>query len=391
MLMSLAAFHWALACGPADEVTALALRSLESRELIRTGDGLFTVAAIYPLMIADRAEALESWDAMLAETHVHGSLFAVLTVHLFRGYTLLLHGELEEGDRSVETAVEEIKIWGSYGNDPSNSYHVSYRATAATERGNLDAAQRLLESLPRPADHSDGANYLRRAWIEFHLARGEPEAALAVAEDYEAHVIWTENPATAPWRSLKAQALDALGRTGEALPLAEEELELARRWGAPSTVGRALRVLGTLEREEGIARLEEAVSVLEESPARLERAKALAALGAALRRSRRPTDAREPLRRALELADVCGAEPLAADVRTELNAAGVRPRTSALSGVESLTASERRVADLAAGGQTNSEIAQTLFVTPKTVEVHLTNAYRKLGIRSRKQLAGALA
>jgi DNA-binding NarL/FixJ family response regulator len=56
-----------------------------------------------------------------------------------------------------------------------------------------------------------------------------------------------------------------------------------------------------------------------------------------------------------------------------------------------LTASERRVADLAGGGQTNRDIAQTLYVTPKTVEVHLSNTYRKLGIASRRELARALA
>ena len=116
-------------------------------------------------------------------------------------------------------------------------------------------------------------------------------------------------------------------------------------------MSRALRVLGTIRRDEGLEELQEAVAVIEDSPARLERAKALAALGTALRLARRPTDAREPLRQALELASVCGAAPLAEHVRTELHAAGVRPRRDALSGVESLTPSERRVADLAAAGR----------------------------------------
>ena len=102
-------------------------------------------------------------------------------------------------------------------------------------------------------------------------------------------------------------------------------------------------------------------------------------------------EAREPLRRALELATACGAGPLAERVRAELYAAGARPRGSALSGAASLTASERRVADLAAAGETNRDIAQSLYVTPKTVEVHLSNAYRKLGIRARRELASALA
>jgi DNA-binding NarL/FixJ family response regulator len=156
-------------------------------------------------------------------------------------------------------------------------------------------------------------------------------------------------------------------------------------------VGRSLRVLGTILRGDGIEHLEEACALLERAPARLEYAKALAALGAALRRAGKPTEAREPLRRALELADVCGAQPLVDDIRTEIYATGARPRTTSLRGVLALTASERRVADLAAGGQTNRDIAQTLYVTPKTVEVHLSSAYRKLGIASRRDLARALA
>jgi DNA-binding NarL/FixJ family response regulator len=102
-------------------------------------------------------------------------------------------------------------------------------------------------------------------------------------------------------------------------------------------------------------------------------------------------NAAEPLRAALALASVCGAPALADEVRSELYAAGARPRTDAQSGLASLTASERRVVDLAAGGETNRDIAQALFVTPKTVEVHLSNAYRKLGIRSRRELGRSLA
>ncbi|MGH3134923.1 MAG: helix-turn-helix transcriptional regulator, partial [Gaiellaceae bacterium] len=116
-----------------------------------------------------------------------------------------------------------------------------------------------------------------------------------------------------------------------------------------------------------------------------------AALGTALRLTRKPTEAREPLRQALELAEISGATALVASTKTEIYATGARPRTSALSGVGSLTASERRVADLASDGFTNRDIAQTLYVTPKTVEVHLSNAYRKLGIGSRRELPVALA
>ena len=81
---------------------------------------------------------------------------------------------------------------------------------------------------------------------------------------------------------------------------------------------------------------------------------------------------------------------LAQRARAELVTAGAKPRRTVLTGLEALTASERRVAELAAGGASNKEIAQSLFVTLRTVELHLSNAYNKLQIRSRHELAAAL-
>jgi DNA-binding NarL/FixJ family response regulator len=136
--------------------------------------------------------------------------------------------------------------------------------------------------------------------------------------------------------------------------------------------------------------LNEAAAVLESSPARVEHARALTDLGAALRRANRRVDARDTLRAALDAADACGATPLAERARHELRAAGARPRRPRATGVQALTASERRIAEMAAEGLSNPEIAQALFVTKKTVEAHLGSVYRKLDIRSRGQLGGAL-
>ncbi|HWU22848.1 MAG TPA: helix-turn-helix transcriptional regulator, partial [Nocardioides sp.] len=111
-------------------------------------------------------------------------------------------------------------------------------------------------------------------------------------------------------------------------------------------------------------------------------------LGALLRRSGRTAEARELLRIALQDATTCGMEPLAQRVHEELLAAGGRPRRVEVTGPAALTASERRVARLAASGLTNTVIAQTLFVSRKTVEKHLANVYAKLGVGSRKDLAG---
>jgi DNA-binding NarL/FixJ family response regulator len=98
-------------------------------------------------------------------------------------------------------------------------------------------------------------------------------------------------------------------------------------------------------------------------------------------------EAREPLLKALEIASRCGANAMRERVREELAVLGARPRRDHLTGVEALTPSELRVAQLAALGKTNREISQALFLTLRTVETHLTQTYRKLDISSRSKLA----
>jgi DNA-binding CsgD family transcriptional regulator len=144
------------------------------------------------------------------------------------------------------------------------------------------------------------------------------------------------------------------------------------------------------ERADMAATLAASEAELRRSAMRLDLAWTLFERGAAARRAGRRTEAREPLREALDLAGRLGAERLAVLVRDELLAAGARPQRAALSGPEALTPSERRVAELAATGLSNREVAETLWVTRKTVELHLGRSYAKLGIRSRAQLAAAL-
>jgi DNA-binding NarL/FixJ family response regulator len=140
-----------------------------------------------------------------------------------------------------------------------------------------------------------------------------------------------------------------------------------------------------------VALLQEATSILEGSSASLELAYVLADLGAALSRAGRRREGRDAERRAIELAERCGAIALAGAARTELQAGPGRRARIELTGPGALTAAELRVCRQAADGHTNRQIAQALFVTEKTVERHLSSAYQKLGIRSRFQLAGAIA
>jgi DNA-binding CsgD family transcriptional regulator len=200
------------------------------------------------------------------------------------------------------------------------------------------------------------------------------------------------NPAYVPWRSRAGLALRQLDREAEARELAEDELALSERWGAPHTVGISLHALALIRGGRvGLRLLDQAVELLASSMARLEHARALVDLGAALRRANRRSDARLHLRQAIDLAQRCGAQPLVDRANDELAATGAHRRTALLRGVESLTASERRVAQMAAEDLSNKDIAQALFVTVKTVEVHLSRVYRKLGIASRRQLAEALS
>ena len=224
------------------------------------------------------------------------------------------------------------------------------------------------------------------------LAHGDPAGALGDFEqilERDARV-GMATPAIPTYASA-ALAHHQLGDDERARTLAADELVRARVWGTPSALSFALRTAGIVSGgEEGLALLGEAAAAVADSPARYERARSLTEYGAALRRAGHRTQARAPLREALELADACGARRTAARAREELLATGARPRRVALSGADALTPSERRVARLAVDGLSNREIAQALFVTVRTVEGHLTQSYMKLDIAGREQLAAAL-
>lgn len=389
MLEAASAMEWAYSGGTSAECVALALEALADGSLMAADPGLTLIAPIIVLALADRGEALETSETALAEAHRRGSLFSVSGLHMWHGFVLTRRGDLAEAEAMLRMAIDEFAQWGFA--EQAGVYSSGFLADVLLERGDVKAAREAHDRATDPGDRSDGARYWLNSEMELRVAEGRAKEAIALADDFAERFSHYCNPAYARWRTCKAQALERLGRHDEAIALAEEELELARNWGAPGPVGTTLRLLGTMRREEGLEDLHAAVEVLEDSAARLELAKALAALGACLRRSKRPSESRDPLRRALDLATACGATGLAEHVRGELHAAGARPRREALSGPEALTPSERRVADLAAEGETNRDIAQALFVTPKTVEVHLSNAYRKLGIRSRRELSEALA
>jgi DNA-binding CsgD family transcriptional regulator len=225
------------------------------------------------------------------------------------------------------------------------------------------------------------------------MARGDPVEAVELLEQTGRSVIGSPvaNPAVLPWRSYLSSARLAVGDVEGARAAASEELELARRFGAPRPLGVALRAAGAAEGgERGVGLLGEAVHVLRRSPSELELARALIELGAAVRRRGQSVDAREHLREGAEMARRFGAVVMEQRAHRELLAAGAKPRRRESIGLGALTPGERRVAEMAAEGLTNRQIAQSLFVTVKAVQWHLRNAYRKLDVASREELPAVL-
>ncbi|HWC24047.1 MAG TPA: AAA family ATPase [Flexivirga sp.] len=390
MLAAVAAWDWALGGGSAQECSDFALAVLADGSLLARDPGFGAAVAGAVLALADHNEALPVWDEAMSASRRLGSQPSVCSVNLWRGWTWLRRGELHEAETSLREANEQLQQ-GFGNNGPSLAYGAAFLTQTLIERGDFAGARRALARRGHPNPQSDGDGLVRRAGVALLLAEGRWLEAHTAVASRPGQLHEYANPAWMPWRSLEARALAGLGQLDEALALLDLELAAARGWGAPAAIGRALRLLGTLRPDAGQTLLREAVTATEISPARLEHAKALVALGSAVRRSGRRSESRAPLGRGLEMASRCGATALAETARAELYAAGGRPRREALTGPTSLTPSEQRIANLAAQGHTTRDIAQTLYVTPRTVEGHLTNIYRKLGITARTALPDALA
>jgi DNA-binding NarL/FixJ family response regulator len=262
---------------------------------------------------------------------------------------------------------------------------------ALVELDDLAGADAALKAagLGDPPTGALGAPLLLQSRARVRLAQYRPEDALTDLLDAAAR--WEElgvrHPVFASWRIEATEALTRLGDRATALRLASEQLELAERVGTPGPRGAALRAVARAGTEtERLSLLAQAVDLLANSPARLEYPRALLDFGAALRRGNRRADAREPLRRALDIARRGGMRLLAGRAADELRAAGARPRRDVLSGPDALTAAEHRVASLAATGYNNREIAERLYVTQRTVETHLTHVFQKLSIANRNEL-----
>ncbi len=342
---------------------------------------LGVLTLIYTDAYTDARRALDDSGERFASPRavaVRGILEACLEVHA---------GDLTE---AIATCQRVRAIDGSHALTTSPLATV-WMAQALVLAGRADEAHACLTEVGLMGAPAEEVPFEQPLYVRalIHLDQDRPEEALADATACGAKLAERRSvsPAVLGWRSLAALACSALGREAEAQRWASEEVSLARTFGAAKTLGSALRVAGLVATPgDQLGLLEEASEVLEDSPAQLDRAFALIELGAARRRHGRRADSRGPLTAGLELAMMLGADGASERARSEILAAGGRPRREALRGVDALTEGERRVIRLAARGKTNREIGQDLVVTLKTVEMHLRNAYAKLDIASRRDL-----
>jgi DNA-binding CsgD family transcriptional regulator len=391
-LLSTLAVQELFAGAPRDRVLALADRALADGAVF--GDEGAFETTLYGIVLAlfvgeELRRADHILTRMVDEARRAGGIMALASASYSRSWARLIAGRVRDAVDDAQQAVDA----GAHG---WRTFLVGAHGAlthALLDAGDVDAAEVHVAAAQgvRPADEVLSIQILD-ARGRVSAERGRHREA---ADDFLAAgalAAGQRNPLLfATWRSNAALSLAHLGDRDEARALVETELELARAFGAPRGIAVALRALGVIEGgDSGLKVLRESVDVLDGSEAELELMRSLVELGAALRRVGRRTEAGTALGDALDLARERGAGAVEKRATDELALAGARAGKAARRGRAALSPSERRVTQLAAQGLTNREIAEELFVTRKAVEWHLSNAYGKLGIKSRKDLPQAL-
>jgi DNA-binding CsgD family transcriptional regulator len=378
---------------PASTLAAIADRALASGHLVGGRIGVTTpfFSAAELLSLADRPQrARNALTQVLEESQRRGSAPGFAFACGWRCLLLTREGLLSEAEADARSCAELALAQGWFRLGP---VVLGYVLEVLIERDQLADAQRILQD--SGIDEQDTAGTVLvdpviHARARLRALTGDVEASRNdLASLKRRNARWNTYPSLVP------PVLVAPELIGEQAEKAKADAELMLReaevWNTPRAIGMALRASALLcPGSTRIELLQEAAAILEASPACVEYARALVDLGAALHASNHRTAAREPLRQALDIAYAAGAALLARRANHELRAAGARPRRARTGGPEALTASERRIALMAAEGRSNPEIAQALFITKKTVESHLASVYRKLEIRSRNQLEFAL-
>lgn len=340
-------------------------------------------------------EARERCDALIRRAGRCGHLVNLASARSLRSTICRRQGSLEDAVKDARTALELSATTGADHRAGASLLHLARLAEAHIDGGDIESARELFES-------SNLTGMVPATWAGTALLFARGRARLASGDSFEAVedlrmvgerlTAWRLENVVAPlWRSALASALVEVGSAASACRYASEEVARARKWGAPGPLGVALRALGTvIGGDAGMALIEESVTVLTGSGDRGALFQSLLCSAAALAGRDDLPAARRTLHTALDLAERCRSASLVTAARDRLAAAGGRRGSSARTGMEALTRAEREVVALAATGSTNREIAKRQFVGERTVELHLTNAYRKLGISGRPGLAAAI-
>jgi DNA-binding CsgD family transcriptional regulator len=315
--------------------------------------------------LAERAFALgaESEGRLALTTALVLGMARILRGEAATGYPLLRHARplLESSEPSILRLTATELLFGELyvGNYDEGGRLLADLVARIREQGALSALPYALVGL---------------SFAEFFL--GDWRVAYALAG------------AVAPWAQDLTEAYLRMGRVREAEATLEVLERQARQTGRALAHAAAERCRGLLAADKQVeANFQRALTWHDRVACPFERARTELCFGERLRRARRRSDAREPLRRALAGFEALAAAPWLDRTSAELRATGERARRRTPETADRLTPQELQVAQLIAGGATNREAAAALFVTPKTIESHLGHVYRKLGVRSRVELA----
>jgi DNA-binding CsgD family transcriptional regulator len=360
--------------------------------LAREGpDGSTWLMIVWALELAEDYETSSHITATAIDAaRRSGSVTAFSAASYFHGYGCLRRGRLVEAQADAEQA---MRVADSAACRYAGVAGI-LRALALIERGEINLAEEGIAAARTELTSMLAAPWRLHALGRVALARHQPAEALDLFVQAGAwlHDRLSVEHTVLPWRIDAADAALVLGDTERATELVRPFQVLAERANAPIAQAKVWGILGRVEGgDRGIALLERSANGLAETQSRLDYAYALTNLGAALRRAGRRSESRTLFSTALDLAQRLDSRLLAQRVSGELAVAGARPRREAITGAGALTPSEQRVGRLAAQHLTNHQIAQSLFVTPKTVEYHLRHVYQKLGIAGRRELKAVLA
>ncbi|MEV6768945.1 LuxR C-terminal-related transcriptional regulator [Nocardia sp. NPDC051030] len=377
---------------PPAEIAAAAQRILAGHRLtLDTVEVLVT--AVDCLIHTDRLTTADAWCAALhaeAEARCAPTWQSIFVAA--RAETLLRKGNLAAAAEHAVLALnlvpaEHLGVWAG------RPIAVLVRALTAQGK-HTEAAAHLQRPVPRAMFESRFALAYLSAFGEHCLATGNPEEAIrhfrrcgTLMQEWNMDFAWLT-----PWRNDLAAAYLELGQQWQVQTFATAHLDLIGGADRHRSGGAALRLLAaTSDAHRRVALLRRAVAIARAGADELELAMALHDLGDAYRAIGDVEKARSLLRDAARAAATCGAEPLqdrGGDIRSLSAPLARTPQPS--TGLDALSQAERRVAELAAHGRRNRDIAAELAITTSTVEQHLTRVYRKLSVARRSELRFAL-